>query len=113
MLAWCRDWLADEGERCHGYSLLILACLLCSSIPVFWQRVTAPVPDLKEITYITGLSVIANNGKGVKHGIVIAVEEPRRLDIAFPTGVSPCLADGALRVTLDGEDALLAPGTIT
>lgn len=27
--------------------------------------------------------------------------------------MSPCLADGALRVILDGEEALLAPGTVT
>lgn len=92
---------------------MILAISLYFLIRVFLQRATAPVPDLKEITYITDLSVIANDPEGVKHSIVISVKEPHRLDSACPVGVSPCLADGVLRVTLDGEDALLGPGTIT
>lgn len=59
-----------------------------------------------------GLSVLTADADGFDHSIVIEVEEPHSLDSACPAGVSPCLADGALRVTLDGEEALLAPGTV-
>lgn len=59
-----------------------------------------------------GLSVLTADADGFDHSIVIEVDEPHSLDSACPAGVSPCLADGALRVTLDGEEALLAPGTV-
>lgn len=35
------------------------------------------------------------------------------MDSSCPAGVSPCLADGSLRVILDGEETLLAPGTVS
>ena len=75
------------------------------------MRVTAPVPSLPEITYITGLSLLIADADGLEHTVVIAVKDPRNLNSACPTGVSPCLADGALAVTLDGEEGLLSPGT--
>lgn len=74
------------------------------------MRVTSPVPSLPEITYITGVSVQARDADGVDHTIVITVADPHSLDSDCPEGVSPCLAEGALSVELDGEIALLGPG---
>lgn len=38
----------------------------------FW--VTSPVPELPEITYITGVSVLTKDGEGQEHSIVITVK---------------------------------------
>ncbi|CAM9581761.1 unnamed protein product, partial [Ectocarpus fasciculatus] len=77
------------------------------------MRVTSPVADLPEITYITGLSVLTTDSDGSDHSIVIEVADPHSLDSSCPAGVSPCLADGALIVLVDGEEVLLSPGTIS
>ena len=75
------------------------------------MRVTSPVPSVPEITYITGVSVKATDDNGVDHTILVAVADPHSLDSRCPEGVSPCLSEGSLSVELDGEPALLAPGT--
>eukprot|EP00904_Undaria_pinnatifida_P007894 jgi/Undpi1/4234/HiC_scaffold_16.g07600.m1 len=75
------------------------------------MRVTAPVPSLPEITYITGLSVLTTDSVGDEHSIVISVKNPHSLDSACQTEGSVCLADGALSVVIDGEEELIAPGT--
>eukprot|EP00904_Undaria_pinnatifida_P007893 jgi/Undpi1/4233/HiC_scaffold_16.g07599.m1 len=75
------------------------------------MRVTAPVPSLPEITYITGLSVLTTDSVGDEHSIVISVKDPHSLDSACQTDGSVCLADGALSVVIDGEEELIAPGT--
>lgn len=77
------------------------------------MRVTTPVPSLPEITYITGLSVLTTGADGAEHDLVIEVTDPHNLDSSCPAGVSPCLADGALTVVLDGVETLLAPGTVS
>ncbi|CAM9530170.1 unnamed protein product [Ectocarpus fasciculatus] len=77
------------------------------------MRVTSPVADLPEITYITGLSVLTTDSDGFDHSIVIEVADPHSLDSSCPAGVSPCLADGALIVLVDGEEVLLTPGTVS
>eukprot|EP00752_Nemacystus_decipiens_P016815 g15047.t1 len=77
------------------------------------MRVTCPVPDLPEITYITGLSVLATDANGFDHSVVIEVKDPHIMDSSCPAEVSPCLAEGSLRVTLDGKETLLAPGTVS
>ncbi|CAM9891405.1 unnamed protein product [Ectocarpus fasciculatus] len=77
------------------------------------MRVTSPVADLPEITYITGLSVLTTDADGFDHSIVIEVADPHSLDSSCHAGVSPCLADGALTVLLDGDEALFAPGTVS
>ena len=75
--------------------------------------VTSPVPDLPEITYITGISITTTSSvDGDQHTIVIQVNDPHNLDSACPVGVAPCLAEGALSVKFDGEEALLAPGVV-
>ena len=76
------------------------------------MRVTAPVLDLPEITYITGLSVITTDVEGVDHTIEISVTDPHNLESSCPNGASPCLADGALSVYLDGQESLVSPGQV-
>eukprot|EP00903_Cladosiphon_okamuranus_P020451 g18771.t1 len=77
------------------------------------MRVTAPVPSVPEITYITGLSIITKDVESVDHTIEISVSNPHNLHSSCPEGVSPCLAGGALRVKLDGHESLLSPGEVT
>lgn len=76
------------------------------------MRVTSPVPSLPEITYITGISIQATDAGGVDHTIIISVADPHSLDSGCSEEVSPCLAEGALNVEIDGEIALLGPGEI-
>ncbi|CAB1119283.1 unnamed protein product [Ectocarpus sp. CCAP 1310/34] len=76
------------------------------------MRARSLVPSVPEITYITGLGITTTDANGLDHTIVITVTDPHSLDSACPVGVSPCLADGALTVQLDGKHALLAPGEV-
>lgn len=71
------------------------------------------MPSLPEITYVTGLSVLTTDTEGSDHAIVIDVRDPHSLHSSCREGLSPCLAEGSLRVLLDGEEQLLAPGSIT
>ena len=75
------------------------------------MRVTAPVPSLPEITYITGLSVLTTDSDGDDHSIVIFVKTPHSLESECPSDGSVCLADGALSVILDGKETFTKPGT--
>ena len=77
------------------------------------MRVTAPVPSLPEITYITGISVVTTDAEGFDHSIVVEVTNPHSLESVCPAGVNPCLADGALSVFIDGAEELLQPGTVS
>lgn len=76
------------------------------------MRITAPVPSVPAITYITGISIITTDVDGFDHSIVISVKEPHSLESACPTEISPCLADGSLNIVVDGEAALSAPGNV-
>ena len=76
------------------------------------MRVTSPVSSVPEITYITGISIKTTDTDGIEHTIVISVTDPHSLESECPEGLSPCLADGALSVEIDGETALLAPGEV-
>ena len=73
---------------------------------------TGPVSGLPEITYITGVSIATTSEDGGDHAIVIQVTDPHSMDSACPVGVTPCLAEGALSVEVNGEEVLLAPGTV-
>lgn len=97
------DFAGEDG----GWYVLI------SDLPALHlnMRVTAPVPHLPEITYITGISLITADADGDDHSIAISVSNPQSLDSSCPSGMSPCLADGALSVTIDGENALATPGS--
>ncbi|CAM9412482.1 unnamed protein product [Scytosiphon promiscuus] len=88
-------------------------CLMKDS-PTFQMnmRVTNPVAELPQITYITGLSILTTDTDGIDHSIVITVKDPHVLESSCPDGMFPCLADGALDVVLDGHEELMAPGTV-
>lgn len=88
---------------------------LVSDLPALHinMRVTSPVPSLPEITYITGLSLLTTDASGLDHNILISVVEPHNMNSCCPAGVSPCLAEGSLRVVADGNEVLLAPGIVT
>eukprot|EP00903_Cladosiphon_okamuranus_P018942 g17420.t1 len=77
------------------------------------MRVTSPVPSVPEITYITGISIKTTDAIGVEHSIVITVTNPHSLESQCPEVQSPCLANGALSVQIDGATSLLAPGEVT
>eukprot|EP00903_Cladosiphon_okamuranus_P015479 g14291.t1 len=99
------DFTGEDGEW---------YCLI-SDLPSMHlnMRVTAPVPSLPKITYITGLSIVTTDVEGSDHSIVIEVSKPHSLESACPAGVNPCLADGALNVSIDGSEVLLRPGTVS
>lgn len=65
------------------------------------MRITAPVPDSPEITYITGVGLTLCDDGGERHTVEITVNDSRDLETRCPDE-SPCLANGALIVTLDG-----------
>lgn len=73
---------------------------------------TSPLPEVPTITYITGLAVVTTDNNGMDHSIVITVKDPHSLDSSCSAEVSPCLADGSLRVVLDGEETLFGPGSV-
>eukprot|EP00903_Cladosiphon_okamuranus_P016330 g15060.t1 len=99
------DFTGEDGEW---------YCLLDDGPSIHLNmRVTAPVPALPEITYITGLSLITADVEGVDHTVEITVNEPHNLHSSCPVGVSPCLANGALSVKLDGQESLVSPGEVT
>ncbi|CAN0226254.1 unnamed protein product, partial [Ectocarpus sp. 6 AP-2014] len=52
------------------------------------MRVTAPVPSLPQITYITGVSLITTDVQGVDHTIEISVNSPHNLEATCPVRAS-------------------------
>ena len=69
-------------------------------------RLTAPLPEeFPDRQLVTGLTVMSQG-----HSLTIEVKNPYTVDTdGCPAGVSPCLANGGLRVVVDGqeEDELL------
>ena len=65
-------------------------------------RLTAPLPDeFPDRQLMTSLSVMSEG-----HSLVIEVENPYTVDThGCPGGVSPCLANGGLRMVVDGQEA--------
>jgi len=64
-------------------------------------RLTAPLPEeFPERQLMTSLSVISEG-----HSLVIEVKNPYTTDTdGCPDGVSPCLANGGLRIIVDGQE---------
>eukprot|EP00903_Cladosiphon_okamuranus_P020462 g18781.t1 len=69
-------------------------------------RVTAPLPDdFPDRQLVTGLTVMSEG-----HSLTIEIENPYTINTdGCPEGVSPCLANGGLRMVVDGQqqDGLL------
>lgn len=75
-------------------------------------RITAPVPESPEITYITGVALLLCDAESNRHTVEITVEKPHSLDSSCPEQEKGnCLADGALKVVLDGEE-MTQPGQV-
>ena len=73
-------------------------------------RTTAPVPDdFPDRQFITGVAVVSQG-----HSLVVEVKEPYTVETpGCPDDISPCLADGGLSFSVDGEvvDFLAGPAT--
>ena len=71
-------------------------------------RTTAPRPvDFPRNQLITAIAILSGD-----HSILIEVKEPYTTDTdGCLRGISPCLSDGAIRITVDGHDydELLSP----
>ena len=75
------------------------------------MRVTAPIPGLEDITYITGLAISIISDNRERHTIVLTVDNPLEMQSECPDMGLTCLADGALTVELDGV-RLAHPGEV-
>lgn len=95
------DWSGEDG----GWYSLIKDDEVALQVNV---RLTAPLPvDFAHRQLMTGLSIISEG-----HSIIIEASDPYSVKTdGCPEGSSPCLADGGLRITVDGEERndLLAP----
>lgn len=74
-------------------------------------HVTAPLPEeFPGRQLITGVSLVSAGG----HSLVIEANNPYTTETAGcpPDRIVPCLAEGSLRITVDGEqtDSLVSPG---
>lgn len=89
------DWAGVDG----GWYCLIRDDLADIHVNV---RLTAPLPDeFPDRQLITGVSVMSEG-----HSLVIQVKNPYAVDPfdGCPDETSPCLANGALRVEVDGNE---------
>ena len=70
------------------------------------MHITAPVPGVEEITYITGLGLSLMGADSIMHTVEIIIDNPHDLNPACDeSNGAPCLADGALTIAVDGEHA--------
>lgn len=77
------------------------------------MRITASNPRVSNQSYITGLGVCLMGSDGEPHTVVAAVKNPYAAGqpTSCPDGlVNPCLAVGALRLTLLTGNTLFCPG---
>lgn len=76
------------------------------------MRVTSPVPSVPGMIYITGVSIVTTDGKGLGHTIGITVIDPHSLQTSCRVGVPSCLAEGSLHVVMGEVEAMTAPGQV-
>lgn len=88
------DWSGVDG----GWYSLIKDYNVDLNISV---RLTAPLPDaFPDRQLVTGLTVMSEG-----HSFAIEVENPYANDTdGGPEGVSPCLANGGLRIIVHGQE---------
>lgn len=89
------DWSGVDG----GWYSLVQDSSADISVNV---RLNAPLPDdFPNRQLVTGLSVLSEG-----HSLAIEVKDPYTVNTdGCPPGVSPCLANGGLRVVVDGSEA--------
>ena len=73
-------------------------------------RLTAPLmKDFPNRQLVTGVSVLSGDG----HSFVVEVKNPYSVETSgCPSGVRPCLADGALRIAVDGKEPVEMLGPV-
>lgn len=94
------DWYGED----NGWY-----CLVADPTFQINARVTAPMPeDFPTRQLVTGVSLVTANG----HTLTVEVKDPYTTTTDGCSTSSPCLADGALRILVDGEESyeLQAPG---
>lgn len=70
------------------------------------MRITQPVPEVPEVTYITGLGLSVLGADDEVHTFEITINDPHNLETECSEGSDgPCLADGALTILVDGKEA--------
>lgn len=94
------EWSGDDG----GWYALIQDEHVQINV-----RLTAPLPkDFPNRQLVTGVSILSGDG----HAFIVEVNRPYNVETSgCPDGVHPCLANGALRVYVDGDEPveLLGP----
>lgn len=94
------DWYGED----NGWY-----CLLADANFQINTRVTAPMPEeFPTRQLVSGVSLITADG----HTLVIEVKDPYTTTTDGCSSSSSCLADGALRILVDGKEShdLLTPG---
>lgn len=84
-------------------------CLLTDSRVHMNTRVTAPMPaEFPTRQLLSGLSLVTSDG----HSLVVEVKDPYTIATEGCSSSTTCLADGALRILVDGEESqsLQTPG---
>lgn len=100
------DWYGEDG----GWYAFLSAEQLRMNM-----RVNSYLPEtFPERQLITGVALITEGG----HSVTIEVKDPLDLEPSCPAaegkeGWRPCLAGGALRVTVDGNDVVQHPGSFS
>lgn len=84
-------------------------CLLTDSRVHINTRVTAPLPEeFPKRQLLSGVSVVTADG----HSLAIEIKDPYTIATEGCSSSTACLADGALRILVDGEESqsLQTPG---
>lgn len=70
------------------------------------MRITQPMPEVPQVTYITGIGLSVTGADDEWHTFEITINDPHNLDSECPEGSDrPCLTDGALTILVDGKEA--------
>lgn len=95
------EWSGDDG----GWYSLIRGEEVQINV-----RLTAPLAkDFPNRQLVTGVSVLSGNA----HYFVVEVNDPYSVETSgCPNGVRPCLADGALRIAVDGSEPIELLGPV-
>lgn len=69
------------------------------------MRITQPVPEVPEVTYITGLGLSILGDDDEVHAFEVVLNDPHNLEPECAEGDGhPCLVDGALTILVDGKE---------
>lgn len=70
------------------------------------MRITQPLPEVPQVTYITGVGLSVTGADDEWHTFEITINDPHNRESECPEGSDrPCLADGALTILVDDKEA--------